>query len=165
MSHPVDRFEHPALAAPLFFTPCPGTQSTSIDDALLALKASGAKAVVTLTPHEEMERLGVPTLGERCSAHGLAWFHLPIGDDDAPGHAFEAEWSQALPHIRSLIGAGDGVAIHCRGGSGRTGLIAARILASHGAPMEEVVAAIQTLRPKALRNPAQVQWLRDHVGQ
>lgn len=162
MSHPVDRFEHPTLAAPLFFTPCPGTQSTSIDEALHALKAAGAKAVVSLTPNDEMERLGVPTLGERCRAHGLAWFHLPIGDDDAPGDAFEAEWTTAWPHIQSLIGAGDGVAIHCRGGSGRTGLVAARLLVNHGVDPEAAMSAVQTLRPKALRNEVQRAWLKAH---
>jgi protein-tyrosine phosphatase len=163
MSHPVDRFEHPALAAPLFFTPCPGTQSTSIDEALLSLKAAGAKAVVTLTPNEEMDRLGVPTLGERCSAHGLAWFHLPIGDDDAPGEIFEAEWTNAWPHIQALIAAGDGVAIHCRGGSGRTGLIAARILTHQGADHALAISAVRSLRPKALQDSAQIFWLRKHA--
>lgn len=160
MTHPIDRFENPSLSAPLFFTPCPGTQSASAAEALDALQQAGARAVVTLMPSEELERHGIPDLGALCKERGLQWFHLPIGDDDAPSSVFEASWQDAAPCLFNLIDSGNAVAIHCRGGSGRTGLIAARLIAAKGEPVDRAVSAVQALRPKALRSELQVQWLK-----
>ena len=42
------------------------------------------------------------------------------------------------------------IAIHCKSGTGRTGLVAALILNSAGYTKEEVYSLVQGIRPKAL---------------
>jgi len=51
------------------------------------------------------------------------------------------------------------LAIHCKGGSGRTGLVAAMILLERGNKLERVLSMVQALRPKALKLQAHVDYL------
>ncbi len=89
----------------------------------------------------------------------MRWFHLPIEDDLAPDAAFEAAWQQALPQLRELLGDGKHLVIHCKGGSGRTGLVAAALLMTLGQPQQEAMAAIKAHRPKAFTLACHRQWL------
>ena len=61
MSHPFDELVLEGSAA-LLFTPCPGTKTAALKDALLTLKQAGASAILTLMPREEMERNQVTDL-------------------------------------------------------------------------------------------------------
>jgi protein-tyrosine phosphatase len=57
-------------------------------------------------------------------AHGMEWRHLPIRDVDVPDQRFEAAWALIGPELHDRLAAGDRILIHCRGGLGRTGLVA-----------------------------------------
>jgi protein-tyrosine phosphatase len=48
--------------------------------------------------------------------------------------------------------------VHCKGGSGRTGLVIGLILVSLGWPKDKVINAVQALRPKALVHPVQREY-------
>ncbi len=98
----------------------------------------------------ELESLQVADLGAQVKAHGLQWFHCPIEDDHAPLADFAAAWQQAGPLVHQLLDAGKTVAIHCKGGSGRTGLMAAQILLERGNNKDNVKSTVQALRPYAL---------------
>ena len=159
MSHPYDLLGVPGCSGRLIFTPCPGSKETSVAEALGTLQAAGAEALITLMPAAELERNQAFELPALCAARELEWFHLPVADEAVPLADFAAAWEQARERIQALLGAGRSVAIHCKGGSGRTGLIAARILIDRGLPRAEAVAMVQTLRPKAIQHPAHVAWL------
>lgn len=161
MSHPVDRLPWPTGQAQLLFTPCPGTQQTSVAAAVDTLKQAGAAAVISLTPTEEMLRLQAASLPVTCQLAGVHWFHWPVADEQVPGEAFEQAWDRDLGTVLALLQQGQSVAIHCRGGSGRTGLIAARLLMTQGISSDDATAQVQTLRAKALRHPAQLAWLHN----
>lgn len=60
---------------------------------------------------------------------------------------------------KSLVNGGQKIAIHCKGGSGRTGLIAAQLLIECGIPMREAVAQVQALRPRAIQHPAHINYI------
>ena len=115
------------------------------------LKAAGAKALITLTPDEEMAQLHVKDLPTICKELDLLWFFCPIADDHEPGHDFAKGWQQASPMVQQLLRQGHKVAIHCKGGSGRTGLLAAQILLELGLDKTEAKSRVQSLRPYALR--------------
>lgn len=161
MSHPVDRLPWPTGPAQLLFTPCPGTQQTSVAAAVDTLKQAGAAAVISLTPSAEMARLQAESLPAACAQAGLLWCHWPIGDEQGPGEAFAQAWARDRDAVLALLQQGQSVAIHCRGGSGRTGLIAARLLMTQGISSDAATAQVQALRPKALRHPAQLAWLQN----
>jgi protein-tyrosine phosphatase len=61
--------------------------------------------------------------------------------------------------MRELLGDGKHLVIHCKGGSGRTGLVAAALLMTLGQPQAEAMAAIKAHRPKAFNLAVHRQWL------
>ncbi|MNG41112.1 Dual specificity phosphatase, catalytic domain [compost metagenome] len=60
--------------------------------------------------------------------------------------------------------AGKSIAIHCKGGSGRTGLFAARLMIECGIPVHEAIAQVQALRPRAIQNPAHVSYINQFTN-
>ncbi|WP_312450155.1 cyclin-dependent kinase inhibitor 3 family protein [Stutzerimonas nitrititolerans] len=159
MSHPYDVLSIPGLPGKLIFTPCPGTKGTSLSDALAALKQAGATAVITLMPQSELDTNDAGDISRQCEALDLAWYHLPVADEQVPLEDFARQWKEARQPILSQLKAGDSLAIHCKGGSGRTGLIAARILIEAGLGRDTAIAQVQALRPKAIQHPAHLNWI------
>lgn len=165
MSHPFDvlAVDQTATAA-LIFTPCPGTKGTSVQDALATLKHAGASALITLMPASELAAHQAQALGEYCQAAGLVWFHCPIEDDHAAQADFAEAWQLAGPAVHQLLSQGKTVAIHCKGGSGRTGLLAAQILLERGLSKDLVKSKVQALRPYALTLPPHVEYFNQLAG-
>jgi ADP-ribosyl-[dinitrogen reductase] hydrolase len=92
---------------------------------LKAITEWNAAAVVTLMEAHEFELLGVPQLGRAIESAGLEWHHLPIVDVDMPDETFRRRWIYSGHRLRDLLKRGNRVLVHCRGGLGRTGLVAA----------------------------------------
>ena len=165
MSHPFDRLPlEPTIPAGLLFTPCPGTKGTSLPEALATLKQAGASALITLMPAAELAKHQAQALAEYCETAELAWFHCPIEDDHAPQADFATAWQLAGPMVHQLLDEGKTVAIHCKGGSGRTGLMAAQILLERGQSKAAVKNAVQALRPYALTLEPHVQYFDNFKG-
>lgn len=143
----------------LIFTPCPGTKGVDLEASVAQLEQAGASAIVTLMPEDEMARFEVEALPSVCDQHGLEWFHLPVEDDKAPTVEFQQRWEKQKGRINSILDDNGTLAIHCRGGSGRTGLMAAIILLGRGIPFEQVVSMVQGLRPNALKLQPHIDYL------
>lgn len=88
----------------------------------------GAAAVITLVEAKELTILRVENLGEEVARREMVWFHLPIVDVSTPTAEFEKRWSEVRAQLLGMIRDGQNVLVHCRGGLGRAGMIAARLL-------------------------------------
>jgi ADP-ribosyl-[dinitrogen reductase] hydrolase len=115
----------------------------------------GAVAVVTLMESQELERFGVPEIGSVTEAQGMEWYHLPIRDVDVPEARFETLWTYAGHRLRAHLLAGRRILLHCRGGLGRTGTIAARLLVELGTGADAAVAFVRDARPGTIETSAQ----------
>lgn len=144
----------------LLLTPCPGTKEVSLHESLLQLKDAGATAVFTALEPTDLPDGGLEALSAECLALGLKWYHLPIEDDCAPGALFDANWAEANKAAQAILDRGNGLAIHCMGGSGRTGLIAARIMLARGSELDETVVKIQALRPGAFTRQPHIDYIQ-----
>jgi protein-tyrosine phosphatase len=149
-THPFDALPLDQQGAALILTPCPGSKGVDTALALEQLQAGGADALITLMPDTELASNAVTDIGQRCAARGLQWFHLPIEDDHAPEEDFATAWEAQRLAVHQLLDAGGKIAIHCKGGSGRTGLLAAQILVERGLSKSEAVAMVKAVRPNAL---------------
>lgn len=158
-SHPFDKLPLNTGGA-LIFTPCPGTKGASLVDSLAQLKDAGAEAVITVMPNDEMVRNGVADLPDACRNKDLQWFHFPIEDDASPGEAFRQAWETGRSPVFEILGRSGTVAIHCKGGSGRTSLMAAIILCERGMKHDEILDEVKTLRPNALKLSVHTDYLQ-----
>ncbi len=149
----------------LIFTPCPGTKGPGLAESLAQLRHAGAHAVVSMTPSDELAKLEVAALPEVVARAGMRWFHCPVEDDEAPGPAFEQAWAANRDAVLAIMSRQGGIAIHCRGGSGRTGVMAALILRELGMDGARADALVKGLRPNALTLPAHTDYLAARDGQ
>lgn len=148
---------------------CPGKQSWSINGFewrrdlgmdLAAVFAWGSSALISLIEDDEIEALSVSNLGEQTAKRGMEWFHLPIPDVTPPGDEFERRWLSVGPRVRALIRNGQNVFIHCKGGLGRAGTVAARLLIELGeATPDDAIARVRKVRPGAIETVAQENHL------
>lgn len=149
----------------LGLTLCPGKKdpgshwNRDLAQDLQAIRDWGATTVVTLIEDHEFEMLGVQTLGQDVRALGLAWVHLPILDVSIPDHRFEDAWLLEGPKLHKRLDAGERVLIHCRGGLGRTGLVAGRILVERGCEPQIAMQRIRAVRPHAIETRAQERYV------
>ncbi len=140
------------------FTPCPGIKDADLVDSVTQLKAAGASAIVTLMSDEELEENNASTLGEVCANQDITWFQLPISDDKGPDERFFDAWQKQKSALLTLLNTPATVAVHCKGGSGRTGLMIAILLVELGYSKAEAREKVQAMRPKALSKPDQVSF-------
>lgn len=120
----------------------------------------GAAAVVTLVEAHELTSLKVGRLGEEVVERGMAWLHLPIPDVTAPGPSFEATWPEAGATLHELLTNGQGVFIHCKGGLGRAGTVAARLLVELGSSPDAAIANVRAVRRGAIQTYEQEAYVR-----
>lgn len=160
--HPT--WELAAEKAALVLMPCPGTQQVSLLDSLKQLKQSGVSVIVTAITRQEMADKQVASLGQVAQGLGLGWIHLPIEDNSVPDALFSEHWPTVSPQLRAVLKRGDKVALHCMGGSGRTGLLAAHVLLDCGWPLEQAMRHIRALRPGAFSQPAQREYIEQVAG-
>ena len=99
--------------------------------------------------------LRVERLGEEVLRRGMLWFHLPIVDVSTPKEAFERQWDVAGSQLRTLLRNARDVLVHCRGGLGRAGTIAARLLIELGMDPPTAIRQVRAVRPGAIENPEQ----------
>jgi ADP-ribosyl-[dinitrogen reductase] hydrolase len=114
-----------------------------------------AAAVVTLVEDHELASLGVTALGDAVRGAHMAWHHLPIRDVGLPGPEFEAAWERKGGELRAMLRDGFNVLVHCKGGLGRAGMVAARLLTELGWEPGDAIAAVRQVRPGAIETRAQ----------
>ena len=119
----------------------------------------GAAAVVTLLEPKELTLLRVERLGEEVLRRNMLWFHLPIVDVSIPDERFEQEWDVAGEELRSMLRRGLDVLVHCRGGLGRAGTIAARLLVELGMEPTTAIASVRAVRPGAIETSDQEKFV------
>lgn len=136
-----------------------GTWERDLATDLDAIVAWPARTLVTLVEPRELVCLRIPTLGAEARLRGLEWLHLPIRDYNTPDEAFEAVWPTHSEAIRRRLAAGDNVVVHCKGGLGRAGMIAARLLVETGVAPEQAIARVRRVRPGAIETQAQAHWV------
>jgi protein-tyrosine phosphatase len=116
-----------------------------------ALQAWRADLVLTLVERAEAIELS-PDLESALAVAGIAqrWFEIadygvPVGD-----------WGGLSGDLHAVLQIGGRVVIHCRGGCGRTGMIALRLMME----TDEVgaLARLRAVRPCAVETEAQMDW-------
>lgn len=151
----------------LGLTLCPGKKDPSqnwdrdLKEDVRAIRAWGASTVVTLMEDHEFRLLDIENLEQEVRANGMDWMHLPIIDVSVPDQRFEDAWILTGARLHERLDAGDRILIHCRGGLGRTGLVAGRILVERGCDPGAAVRRVRAMRPGAIQTADQERYVRN----
>jgi ADP-ribosyl-[dinitrogen reductase] hydrolase len=69
------------------------------------------------------------------------------------------KWRENGQRIKSILSGGGRVLLHCRGGIGRTGTIAAKLLVEFGFKPSDAIDLVRSTRPGTIETEAQEQYL------
>jgi uncharacterized protein (TIGR01244 family) len=141
----------------LALAPVPGVEGDLQAD-LQAIVRWGATLVISATETEEMQQLGAGELPRALREAGIDWAHFPIRDFDVPKEDMQAQWAEVALRAREQLQAGARVLVHCRGGCGRSGMLALRLMLDGGLKPTEALQQLRAVRPCAVETDAQMVW-------
>jgi ADP-ribosyl-[dinitrogen reductase] hydrolase len=148
--------------------PCPGRNQTGavgtpwhreLEADLKALEAWNTQMLVSLVEPHEFSQLGVTNFIEAVQHCNFRWHHLPITDMAAPSATFQEAWNTHGSDILRSLEHGERVVIHCAGGLGRSGMIAAKLLTVFGVSPDEAIAKVREARPGAIETRVQETYV------
>lgn len=123
-----------------------------LDTDLDALAAAGTTLLLSLVEDHELVELGSTALVPEAEARGIRVVRGPIVDVSVPSVALARALVAAATEE---IAAGGRVVVHCRGGLGRAGTIAACILIALGRTPKAALAEVRAARPGAVETRGQ----------
>jgi protein-tyrosine phosphatase len=121
----------------------------------------GANMLVSLLRPTEYELLGIEDLADRAAAHQLDFHAFPITDAGVPSSVASAATLVQL--LLARVRSGDTVVVHCRGGLGRAGLVAACCLTAVGYDAERAIATVRGARKSAIETRGQERFIAEFV--
>ena len=118
--------------------------------------------LVSLMEAHEYEFLRIPDLFDRARAWGIETVHFPIVDVDAPEAGEMPEFAELVERLLAAARAGKTVVIHCRGGIGRSGTVAAACLVALGHEPADAIARVRSARQGAVESSTQERWVHSY---
>jgi protein-tyrosine phosphatase len=129
-----------------------------LDDEIRSWKDAGLDVVVSLLMPDEATELDLEQEAQACTNHAIEFLSFGIPDRGVP--ASRRETAELLKRIDGSLAAGRSVAIHCRQGIGRSGLIAASLLILWGTNPSDAITQISRVRGCEIPETAeQRSWL------
>lgn len=137
----------------LGLTICPGRADRRRDLAADLAVLSDSDRLLCLLTDRELDWAGVPALLQAATEAGLAVHQHAIADQGVPD---PAAFRETVDWVHAALDAGERVVVHCMGGLGRSGLLAACVLVDRGLSAEAAIAAVRRARdPRAVETTEQ----------
>ncbi|MFH2008982.1 MAG: isochorismatase family protein [bacterium] len=140
-------------------TLCPGRrdQGRNLADDLDVIQAGSIVHIWGLLTEDELDWAGVADIASEAQRRGIQYHHHPILDQSVPTLEEAQEVSRQL---LAAVDAGENVLVHCVGGLGRTGALAACAAIDRGLSAEDAIALVRKARgPRAVESGSQVAFL------
>ncbi|MGO4907474.1 protein-tyrosine phosphatase family protein [Pseudorhodobacter sp. W20_MBD10_FR17] len=128
---------------------CPLPQAVDV----ARLRDWRADLVLTLVEGAEAAELS-PDLAAALAAKGIAQRCFPIADYGVP----VGGWPAVSADLHAILAQGGRIVVHCRGGCGRTGMIALRLMVELGEEPDAALARLRAVRPCAVETEEQRLW-------
>ena len=122
---------------------------------------SGFDIVVSLIEEHEFVELEVTKLQQgETKIYDMEWISAPIRDQGVPG----PETFIQLNLVLDSLNEGQSLFVHCMGGLGRAGIVVAWLLTHHGFTSIEAIQRVREIRPGAIENNLQEDWVKMWSG-
>jgi len=115
--------------------------------------------VSLIQDHEFDDFCGKSRFQDEVINRPFTWLHLPIADMDIPDDKVITKLVDLRPRFLESLSAGNSIAIHCKGGLGRSGTIAAMILVDLGIAPKDAIDHIRSFRPGAIETNIQENFI------
>jgi len=115
------------------------------------------RVLVSLVEAHELRSLGITELPASAAKVYLKLLRFPIPDAGIPSSM--SDTVEVVGKILEELRQGRTVVIHCRGGLGRTGLVAACCLTALGHEADAAIALVRTARPGAIETDEQARFV------
>ncbi|HQO09924.1 MAG TPA: dual specificity protein phosphatase family protein [Clostridiales bacterium] len=139
----------------------PGYGSVRFDD-YRSMKEQGISKIYCLQEEEELDYLSGETVKQReqsLKEFEIELIHSPIGDFRVP----TPEQAVMLAEmILNDVSEGKSILIHCMGGLGRSGTVAACTLVKFGLKADEAINLVRKIRPGTLETDEQVGFVMEY---
>ena len=130
-----------------------------LQDEARGWKGAGIDAVVSLLESEEAAQLELNNEANLAQANGVRFISFPIPDRGVPASMPDAVG--LLREIARMLDEGGTVAVHCRQGIGRSGMIAAGVLVGSGMDPDAAIRAVSAARGRSVPETApQLRWIQ-----
>jgi protein-tyrosine phosphatase len=122
------------------------------------LGSMGFDTLVCLLTQEEISLLGLEKEKEECASRNIKFIHFPVADFGVPGEM--QEMISLAEALNAEISKGKKVIAHCRGGIGRSSLLACALLMQQGITCKEAIALVSKKRDRKVPETAEQEaWL------
>lgn len=129
-----------------------------LEDEADGWRRAGLDVVVSLLEEDEAAQLDLAGESDIARSKGIQLISFPIPDRGVP-----ASMPATLGLLRRVVEAleqGKTVAVHCRQGIGRSGLIATAVLVASGIGVEKAVETVSAARGQEVpETPDQLEWI------
>lgn len=133
----------------------------NLESDISVIKKQNIKKVICLISPDEFTQYGVPGLLEKYKASGLDVKHVSIVDQGIPT---AEEVKKLTSEINTSVTNKEKILIHCVGGLGRTGLLAACYLKEYRklSAAESIQKVRQSRSPRAIESEAQEKFVQEY---
>jgi hypothetical protein len=175
-THPirVDVVPTPGLPGRLGLTFAPGKNAPSEnhrvrwlrdleDDLNVLWRRHGCDVLVTAMRPYEYGVLGIPRLVDSAERLGMTVRPFEIADRSVPGPERAEAFDALIEVLSDDLRAGRNVTVVCRGGLGRSGLIAACVLVRQGETPARAIGRVRSARPGAIETRQQERYVQTYA--
>ena len=129
------------------------------------LDSNRYRSLVSLVEvHEFDQFISYPKFEEKIGKRNFRWFFHPLKDMTAPDEIFRERFFETQSHLLENLRSGKKIAIHCKGGLGRSGTIAALLLRHLGFSAEKSIELVRKSRPGAIETEEQEIFIQSNSG-
>ena len=158
------------VSGKIFLTCFPGREGKEINfkesiflEDLNNFNNLGCNTVLSLVEDSEFEKLcDKKNFVRSLYAKNLKWIHMPIEDLKAPDRQFSEKWETTKVLLKNDLMDGKNIVIHCMGGKGRSGTVAAIILTEFGEDNKKAIEIVRDRRKGAIETEEQEKFILNY---
>ena len=134
-----------------------------IEDEFAGLAGLCVQTLVSLLERAETRELGLEDEQALCKKNFIDFIQHPTPDRCVPDNA--SAFKEMVDDLFNRFESGQGVAVHCRAGIGRSGMTTIAVLVRYGLSVDDAITLVSQARSIPVPDTEeQIDWLYDHYG-